>query len=105
MLKDSEVRRIVDAIAEYKELVEQSSDMRDKLEVLEKRWSGLKEERNQLRAGLESLHQGIAQMKVDYQGLLKRMSDVSSTEDTILDNVKFLIDELSSLLKRHEETA
>ncbi len=105
MLKDSEVRRIIDAIAEYKELVEHSTDMRDKLEVVEKRWRGLKEERNQLRAGLESLHQGISQMKVDYQGLLKRMNDVSSTEDTILDNVKFLVDELSSMLKKHEETA
>jgi hypothetical protein len=31
------------------------------------------------------------------------MTDLSSTEDTVLDNVKFLIDELSSVLKKHEE--
>ena len=35
MLSDGEVRRIIDAIGEYKELVEQSTDMRDKLESLQ----------------------------------------------------------------------
>ena len=44
-------------------------------------------------------------MRVDYQGLMKRVSDVSATEETVLENVKFLIDELSSILKKHEVTA
>jgi hypothetical protein len=41
-------------------------------------------------------------VKVDYQGVMKRMTDLSATEDTVLDNVKFLIDELTSVLKKHE---
>ena len=52
---------------------------------------------------MDALHQTLAQMKVDYQAVMKRMTDLSSTEDTVLDNVKFLIDELSSVLKKHEE--
>ena len=33
---------------------------------------------------------------------MKRVNDLSSTEDTVLDNVKFLIDELDSTLRKHE---
>jgi hypothetical protein len=33
---------------------------------------------------------------------MKRMTDLYSTEDTVLDNMKFLIDELTSVLKKHE---
>ena len=105
MLSDGEVRRIIDAIGEYKELVEQSTDMRDKLESLQKRWNGLRQDREQIRNALDSQHQTMSQMRVDYQGLMKRVSDVSATEETVLENVKFLIDELSSILKKHEVTA
>ena len=31
-----------------------------------------------------------------------RANDVSMTEDQILDNIKFLLDELTSLLKKHD---
>lgn len=102
MLNDTEVKRIIDAITEYRELVQQSSEMRDQLESLQKRWSALRTERDQVRTSVDSLHQTLAQMKVDYQAVMKRMTDLSSTEDTVLDNVKFLIDELSSVLKKHE---
>ncbi len=102
MLNDTEVKRIVDAITEYRELVQQSTDMRDQLESLQKRWSSLRVEREQVRVSVDSLHQTLAQMKVDYQAVMKRMTDLSSTEDTVLDNVKFLIDELTSVLKKHE---
>ncbi len=102
MLKDMEVKRLIEAISEYKELVEQSSDMRDKLDSLHKSWSGLRQEREHLRTSFDGLHQAISQMKVDYQGLMKRANDVSMTEDAILDNIKFLLDELTSLLKKHE---
>lgn len=102
MLNDTEVKRIIDAITEYRELVQQSSEMRDQLESLQKRWAALKAERDGLRTSVDSLHQTLAQMKVDYQAVMKRMTDLSSTEDTVLDNVKFLIDELSSVLKKHE---
>ncbi len=44
----------------------------------------------------------LAQLKVDYQAVMKRMTDLYSTEDTVLDNMKFLIDELTSVLKKHE---
>ena len=103
MLNDAEVKRIIDAITEYRELVQQSSEMRDQLESLQKRWSALKSERDGLRTSVDALHQTLAQMKVDYQAVMKRMTDLSATEDTVLDNVKFLIDELSSVLKKHEE--
>ena len=102
MLKDMEVKRLIEAISEYKELVEQSSDMRDKLDSLHKSWSGLRQEREELRTSFDGLHQAISQMKVDYQGLMKRSNDVSMTEDQILDNIKFLLDELTSLLKKHD---
>jgi uncharacterized coiled-coil DUF342 family protein len=102
VLNDTEVKRIIDAITEYRELVQQSSEMRDQLETLQKRWSALKSERDGLRVSVDALHQTLAQMKVDYQAVMKRMTDLSSTEDTVLDNVKFLIDELSSVLKKHE---
>ena len=102
MLNDTEVKRIIDAITEYRERVQQSSEMRDQLESLQKRWSALRTERDQVRTSVDSLHQTLAQMKVDYQAVMKRMTDLSSTEDTVLDNVKFLIDELSSVLKKHE---
>jgi regulator of replication initiation timing len=102
LLNDTEVKRIIDAITEYRELVQQSSEMRDQLESLQKRWSALRQEREALRVGVDSLHQTLAQMKVDYQAVMKRMTDLSSTEDNVLDNVKFLIDELSSVLKKHE---
>ena len=105
MLSDVEVRRIIDAIGEYKELVEQSTDMRDKLEALQKNWNGMKQEMGQIRNALDALHQTMSQMKVDYQGLMKRVNDVSATEETVLENVKFQIDELSSVLKKHEVTA
>ncbi len=103
MLKDNEVKRLIEAIGDYQELIEQASDTRDKLSALQKSWTGLRDERGQLRAGLDALHQQMSQMKADYQTLMKRSNDVSSTEDTILDNVKFLIDELTSLLKKHED--
>jgi len=102
VLNDTEVKRIIEAITEYRELVQQSSEMRDQLESLQKRWSALRTERDQVRTSVDSLHQTLAQMKVDYQAVMKRMTDLSSTEDTVLDNVKFLIDELSSVLKKHE---
>ncbi|MDA2910343.1 hypothetical protein MYX04_05380 [Nitrospiraceae bacterium AH_259_D15_M11_P09] len=102
MLNDTEVKRIVEAITEYKELVQQSSDMRDQLESLQKRWSSLKHERDQLRNSLDVIHQTLSNLKVEYQGMMKAMTDLSATEDTVLDNVKFLIDELTSLLKKHE---
>ena len=105
MLSDVEVRRIIDAIGEYKELVEQSTDMRDKLESLQKHWNDMRQEKGQIRNALDALHQTMSQMKVDYQGLMKRVNDVSATEETVLENVKFLIDELSSVLKKHEVTA
>ncbi|MGH7205128.1 MAG: hypothetical protein ACREI2_02840 [Nitrospiraceae bacterium] len=104
MLNDTEVKRIVEAISEYKELVQQSSDMRDQLESLQKRWNSLRQERDQVRASLDTIHQTLSQVKVDYQAMMKTMTDLSSTEDTVLDNVKFLLDELTSLLKKHEIT-
>ncbi len=103
MLKDIEVKRLVEAIGDYQELVEQAGDTRDKLSSLQQRWNGLRKERASFRTGLESLHEQVSQMKADYQTLMKRANDVSATEDTILDNVKFLIDELTSLLKKHED--
>ena len=102
MLNDTEVKRIVEAISEYKELVQQSSDMRDQLESLQKRWNSLRQERDQVRSSLDTIHQTLSQVKVDYQAMMKTMTDLSSTEDTVLDNVKFLLDELTSLLKKHE---
>jgi len=42
-------------------------------------------------------------MRADYQGMVKNMTDLSATEDNVLDNVKFLVDELTSLLKKHQE--
>lgn len=102
MLNDTEVKRIIDAITEYRELVEQSTAMRDQLESLQKRWFSLRSERDGLRSNIDGLHQTLAQLKVDYQSVMKRMTDLSATEDTVLDNVKFLIDELTSVLKKHE---
>ena len=102
MLNDTEVKRIIEAITEYRELVQQSSEMRDQLDSLQKRWFSLRQEREQLRTGVDALHQTLAQLKVDYQAIMKRMTDLYSTEDTVLDNMKFLIDELTSVLKKHE---
>ncbi len=102
MLNDTEVKRIIEAITEYRELVQQSSEMRDQLDRLQKRWFSLRQEREQLRTGVDALHQTLAQLKVDYQAIMKRMTDLYSTEDTVLDNMKFLIDELTSVLKKHE---
>lgn len=103
MLKDIEIKRLIEAIGDYQDLIEQASDTRDKLSALQKSWNSLRQERGQLRTGLDALHEQISQMKVDYQTLMKRSNDVSATEDTILDNIKFLIDELTSLLKKHED--
>jgi uncharacterized coiled-coil DUF342 family protein len=102
MLSDAEVKRIIDAITEYKELVEQSSEMRDHLESLQKRWHSLRQERDQVRSSLDALHQTLSNLKVEYQTMVKRMTDLSSTEDTVLDSVKFLVDELTSVLRKHE---
>lgn len=105
MLNDGEVKKIVEAIHEYKELVEQSSDMRDKLDQLQRRWNALRQEREEVRNSLDALHQAMSQLKVDYQQVMKKVNDLSSTEDTVLDNVKFLLDELTSLLKKHDMAA
>ena len=102
MLRDIEVKRLVEAIGDYNELIEQSSDMRDKLSSLQKRWNSLRQEREQFRTGLDALHEQMSQMKVDHQTVMKRANDLSATEDGVLDNVKFLLDELTSLLKKHE---
>ncbi len=102
MLNDTEVKRIIEAITEYRELVQQSSEMRDQLESLQKRWFSLRQEREQLRTSVDGIHMTLAQIKVDYQAVMKRMTDLYSTEDTVLDNMKFLIDELTSVLKKHE---
>jgi len=102
VLDDTEVKRIIEAITEYRELVQQSSEMRDQLESLQKRWFSLRQEREQLRTSVDGLHMTLAQLKVDYQAVMKRMTDLYSTEDTVLDNMKFLIDELTSVLKKHE---
>jgi len=102
VLNDTEVKRIIEAITEYRELVQQSSEMRDQLESLQKRWFSLRQEREQLRTSVDGIHMTLAQVKVDYQAVMKRMTDLYSTEDTVLDNMKFLIDELTSVLKKHE---
>jgi uncharacterized coiled-coil DUF342 family protein len=102
VLNDTEVKRIIEAITEYRELVQQSSEMRDQLESLQKRWFSLRQEREQLRTSVDGIHMTLAQIKVDYQAVMKRMTDLYSTEDTVLDNMKFLIDELTSVLKKHE---
>lgn len=102
MLNDGEVKRVLEAITEYRELVEHSSEMRDQLESLHKRWNSLKQEREELRATLDRIHQTMTQLKADYQVMMRRVSDISSTEDTVLDSVGFLVDELSSTLKKHE---
>jgi uncharacterized coiled-coil DUF342 family protein len=105
MLNDTEVKKIVESITEYKELIQQSSSMRDQLDSLQKRWNSLRQERDQLRSSVDRIHQTMSQLKVDYQVVMKSMTDLSSTEDTVLDNVKFLVDELSSLLKKHNGAA
>ena len=102
MLKDNEVKKIVEAISEYRELIQQSGDMRNQLESLQKRWNALRPEREQLRTRVEVIHQTLSQVKVDYQAVMKTMIDLSLTEDTVLDSVKFLLDELTSTLKKHE---
>jgi len=102
VLNDTEVKRIIEAITEYRELVQQSSEMRDQLESLQKRWFSLRQEREQLRTSVDGLHMTLAQLKVDYQAVMKLMTDLYSTDDTVLDNMKSLIDELSSVLKKHE---
>ena len=102
MLKDAEVKRIIDAVADYNELISHSSTVRDQLDSLQNRWNSLKKERDQLRGNLDAIHKTLSQVRADYQGMVKSMTDLSSTEDSVLDNVKFLVDELSSLLKKHE---
>lgn len=104
MLKDSEVKRIIEAIGEYKELVQQSSNMRDQLESLQKRWNSLKQDRDKLRTSLDTIHQSLSLVKVEYQSLMKNMTDLSSTEDSVLDNMKFLVDELNSILSKHNDS-
>src|SRR5436309_15403165 len=96
MLQDNEVKRIVEAISEYKELVQQSSDMPDQLESLQKRWNVLRQERDQVRASLDTIYQTLAKRKVDYEAMMKIRTDLSSTEDTACDNVKLMLDELTS---------
>ncbi len=103
MLKDAEVKRVIEAITEYRELLEHSTEMRDHLESLHKRWHSLKEERETLRLGLNQIHQTMSQLKADYQVVVKRATDLSATEDRVLDSVKFLIDELDSTLRKHSE--
>ncbi len=103
MLKDTEVKRILESITEYQELVEHSGEMRKQLEALLKRWGSLKQERDELRQTLDRIHQTMSQLKADYQVMMRRVGDISSTEDAVLDSVKFLIDELASTLKKHEE--
>ncbi len=102
MLNDTEVKRILEAITEYRELVESSGEMRKQLESLLNRWGSLKQERDELRMTLDRIHQTMAQLKADYQVMMRRVGDISSTEDAVLDSVKFLIDELASTLKKHE---
>ena len=102
MLKDSEVKRVIESISEYRELVAQSSEMREQLESLQNNWHSLKSERDELRTTMDNIHQTMSQLKADYQMMMRRVTDLSSTEDTVLDNVKFLLDELTSTLKKHE---
>jgi len=103
MLNDNEVKRIIEAITDYKELIHQSSSVRDQLDSLQRRWNVLRQERDKLRTGLDAIHTTLSQMRADYQGMVKNMTDLSATEDNVLDNVKFLVDELTSLLKKHQE--
>ena len=103
MLKDAEVKKVIEAITEYRELLEHSTEMRDHLESLHKRWHSLKEERETLRQSLNQIHETMSQLKADYQVVVKRATDLSSTEDRVLDSVKFLIDELDSTLRKHAD--
>ncbi len=103
MLKDAEVKRVIEAITEYRELLDHSSDMRDRLASLHKRWHSLKEERDGLRTDLDRTHKTLSQLKSDYQVMLKRVTDLSATEDMVLDNVKFLMVELDSALRKYED--
>ena len=63
----------------------------------------LKQERDGLRTILNRIHQTISQLKADYQVMMKRVTDLSSTEDMVLDNVRFLIIELDSTLRKYED--
>ena len=102
MLTDGEVKRVMEAITEYRELIEHSTEMRDQLGSLHNRWNGLKDERDQLKTSLDQIHHTMSQLKGDYQVMMKRVTDLSATEDAVLDNIKFLIDELDSTLRKHE---
>lgn len=104
MLNDNEVKKIIDSISEYKELVHHSSNVRDQLDSLQNRWASLKSDRDKLRTSLDTIHSGLSQLRAEYQGMIKNMTDLSSTEDSVLDNVKFLVDELTALLRKHEVT-
>ncbi len=68
-----------------------------------KRWHSLKQERDGLRTNLDRIHQTMSQLKADYQVMMKRVTDLSSTEDMVLDNVKFLIVELDSTLRKYKD--
>jgi len=105
MLNDTEVKRIIEAISDYKELIHHSSNVRNQLDSLQDRWGTLKQERDKLRASLDVIHATLSNLKADHQGMVKHMTDISAMEDSVLDNMKFLLDELTSLLKKHDNTS
>jgi len=51
MLNDTEVKRIIEAITDYKELIHQSSSVRDQLDSLQRRWNVLRQERDKFARG------------------------------------------------------
>jgi phage shock protein A len=78
MLDDQEVKRIIEAITDYKELIHQSSNVRDQLDGLQRRWNVLRQERDKLRTGLDSIHTTLSQMRADYRGMIKSMTESAS---------------------------
>jgi phage shock protein A len=78
MLDDQEVKRIIEAITDYKELIHQSTNVRDQLDGLQRRWNVLRQERDKLRTGLDSIHTTLSQMRADYRGMIKSMTESAS---------------------------
>jgi len=101
LLDPREINRVVNAVREYRDLLEKTSLVVDRLQETRAEWDRALAERDLLREESGRLSAGIAGFKEDFQILHIREARWANAVGGLNLELPFLVDELWTVLGRH----
>ena len=101
MLDPREINRVVNAVREYRDLLEKTALVVDRLQETKGEWDRVLAERDILREESGRLSAGIARFKEDFQILHIREARWGNAVGGLNLDLLFLVDELWTVLGRH----